>query len=521
MLSLLFASAAFALPEISISKRDAHMQKSLMARGVYKRDSSVETNVYNIAPWSAGGAYYANVTVGTPPQDQVVILDTGSSDLYFDASTASSCSGGERGSCRGGTFDHSKSNSYKVVAQSPAFNTSFGDGTTAYGPFGEDVVGIGDLRIKNVQFGLAETVNSTTGYAVGLMGVGYGFNEATDHSYPNIPEVLTLSGAINSRLYSVYLNDDDSTGSILFGGIDKSKYTGDLVTINLLPDARTGTVFQFITTVTDLSATVGGKTSSLFSGGTNTIQAYGNDDQSLPVLLDTGSAAWELPSSYYSRLFKPAFPYIRKDFTCPCSVRNRDDSVTLTIGGAVKITVKARDFITPYYDPETNQAVPDTVDSGDTLCLSMIQPGQSLGTGFMVLGDAILRSMYVVFDLDQGQVSIAQAKLNSTDKPNIVEVPSGPGGVAKAASAKQPSSSQTWSIEPAVQDQTASFSASTAQSTIGTATGTAAVPADAQISGEASSSGSGSSASAERIDWIVFSVSALVGVFVLGGVGSL
>ena len=147
------------------------------------------------------------VTVGTPPQEQVVILDTGSSDLYFDSSTAATCQQTGLYSCRGGTFDHADSSTYKIVAESPAFNTSFGDGSTATGPFAEDVVGIGDVRIDGVQFGVADEVDSTTGYAVGLMGLGYSENEASRRQYPNIPEVLASSGEINSRLYSIYLND--------------------------------------------------------------------------------------------------------------------------------------------------------------------------------------------------------------------------------------------------------------------------------------------------------------------------
>lgn len=147
------------------------------------------------------------VTVGTPPQDQVVILDTGSSDLYFDSSSAATCQGDGPNSCRGGTFDSSKSSTYKVVAEAPAFDTAFGDGSTASGPFAEDTIGIGDVSIAGVEFGVADKVNSTTGYAVGLMGLGYSVNEASKRDYPNIPEVLATSGEIASRLYSVWLND--------------------------------------------------------------------------------------------------------------------------------------------------------------------------------------------------------------------------------------------------------------------------------------------------------------------------
>lgn len=72
------------------------------------------------------------------------------------------------------------------------------------------MIGIGDVRVSPVQFGLATSVTSTTGYAIGLMGLGYSTNEAVvsrQYYYQNMPEVLKDAGEIASRLYSVFLND--------------------------------------------------------------------------------------------------------------------------------------------------------------------------------------------------------------------------------------------------------------------------------------------------------------------------
>lgn len=146
------------------------------------------------------------VSVGTPPQVMTVILDTGSSDLYLDARDATACEGTGENSCRGGTFASGSSSTYTVTIAN-GFSTAFGDGSTATGDYATDVVQIGDVAVDNVQFGVATNVNSTTGFAVGLMGIGYSLNEAASSPYPNMPEVLVNSGAINSRLYSVFLND--------------------------------------------------------------------------------------------------------------------------------------------------------------------------------------------------------------------------------------------------------------------------------------------------------------------------
>ncbi|KAI7085382.1 hypothetical protein KC356_g5921 [Hortaea werneckii] len=479
------ATTVSALPEIAITKRDGELKASERARGVEKRadgDRTVETNVFDVRTWSTGGAYYANVTVGTPPppQPQVVILDTGSADLYFDSTDAGTCQLTGKYACEGGTFSPDNSSTYQVVDPFPAFDTAFGDGSSATGEYGEDTVGIGNVRIEHVQFGLASSLYITTGYAVGLMGLGYSYIEAvdaTDELYPNIPEVLRATGVTNSRLYSVYLNDlSDISGTILFGGIDPSKYTGNLATLNILPDAITGGIAMFLTTVTDLAITTDGETTDLFSGGSTGLDAYDAYDYSLPVLLDTGAAAWQ-----------------------------DDIHLTVTFGGEIPIRVPITDFLVPIYNTTTREPIPYTEDE-DT-CALLIVPAESNGYGFQVLGDAILRSMYVVFDLDNGQLSIAQAAEDNDagatgTTSNPIPVPRGPDGIAAALSSASAAaaddywsaeSTQSWSIAPLVTaaSATADLSATTAAgSTIGTATGSQAVPAGARVSDDGVPGGS-------------------------------
>nr|POE63743.1 putative aspartic-type endopeptidase opsb [Quercus suber] len=511
-LAPLLVAGVSSLPELHISKRDAQGQASHIARGLVKRASGyVTTNIFDIASYSTGGAYYANVTVGSPPQNQIVILDTGSSDLYFDSSNAQTCETTGQYSCRGGTFDRSNSKTYHEVVPAPAFNTTFGDGSTAEGPYAVDMVGIGDVLIDGVQFGVAETVISTTGYSLGLMGIGYSANEAVSdvqYFYPNMPEVLASAGVIASRLYSIYLNDvGEVSGSILFGGIDTSRYTGDLVTLNLLPTffdgvdgGNTGVVNQFITTVTAVSVNVNNQDNTIFDDGVDGVEAYDQQTDTLPVLLDTGSAAWSVPSEFYAALQK-YFDFVDEDGACACSHQNDDITLKLQFGGAVDITIPAREFIVPLYDASTSEPVPYN-NAGEDTCVFMISPGEPTGEIFLTLGDAILRSMYVVFDLDNAQVSIAQAAVNTTSSPSIVTVAAGPSGVSSAISQSYSPATdvQSWSIASTV-EATTSFAVSTAQSTVGVATGVAAEPADAvpadiynaAQSGSTSNSGSGSS----------------------------
>lgn len=512
---LLLASTTYALPELQIAKRHKHGARPILQ----KRQSAIGTNVYDVLTWTTGGAYYANITVGTPAQQQVVILDTGSADLYFDASSAPQCQTSGAYSCRGGTFDPSASKSYTIIEPAPAFDTRFGDGSTASGPFAADTVCISDVCIDNVQFGVAQQVKSTTGYAVGLLGLGYSAIEATRHAYPNIPEVLTDAGVIASRLYSVYLNDEGATsGSILFGGIDTSKYTGSLQTLDILPDTQTNYIDEFITSVTALKASVGGQSKSIFSGGSAGSNAYQLSNSALPVLLDTGSAAWSVPQRTFRKILN-AFPYVSSQGYVDCQHASSDDTLTLTFGNAIDITVPAKEFIVPLYNRTTNTGY--TFQDGSASCIFMIAPSQGTGQGFDTLGDAILRSMYVVFDLDNGQVSIAQAAVNSTASPNIKVVSAGPNGVSKAVSGvKAPPSASASAAPIAPQiNGTATFTAMTEKTTIGTATGVGAVPASARVSASGSSAADGRLTPVRGCGWEWVLPGCVMAMGLAGGMG--
>lgn len=426
-------------------------------------------------------------------------------------------------SCRGGTFDSGSSSTYQVTFLD-GFQASFGDGSSASGDFATDVVHIGDVAISNVQFGLATEVNSTTGFAIGLMGIGYSLLEASPIPYANMPEVLCDAGAIHSRLYSVFLNDaSDSSGTILFGGIDISKYTGSLHTLNLLPvplptsDGGTiDVVYEFVVAITALSITSSGKTTNYFSNG-----PVSGGTGSLKVLLDTGSAAWTVPADVYQSVAK-LLPALDQYGHLPCSGQNHDITLTLTFGGSVDIDVPIRELIVPMYDALTNEA--NMTSTGESLCAFMLTPGQAtVDQPFLTLGDAILRSMYLVFDLDNGQVSIAQARTNtSTDElghspgNNIKVVQAGSSGVANAVgnSGVLTVDANSATIAPSV-SAIELFGLVTTSPALGQVTGINAVPEAGRVSttsngdsGDVSGGGASASGSSSTVAASSFGVAA-------------
>ena len=89
----------------------------------------------------------------------------------------------------------------------------------------------------------------------GIMGVSYDggessicaseyYNQTTcniNFTTPTVPDALYTGGYIQSRSYSLYLDDVASkTGSILFGGVDTAKFTGDLVPLGKQTNRQQG-----------------------------------------------------------------------------------------------------------------------------------------------------------------------------------------------------------------------------------------------------------------------------------------
>ena len=83
------------------------------------------------------------------------------------------------------------------------------------------------ITVDQQIFGVANASNQT---AVGILGIGPskgGFNAS--YPYALMLSNMVAQGHIQSAAFSLDLRDfDNATGSLIFGGIDKAKYSGPL-----------------------------------------------------------------------------------------------------------------------------------------------------------------------------------------------------------------------------------------------------------------------------------------------------
>ncbi|USW48994.1 Putative aspartic peptidase A1 family, aspartic peptidase domain superfamily [Septoria linicola] len=415
-----------------------------------KRQSLSETTFFS-QPWSVGGKFYINITVGTPRQDQSVRLSTGNADSYFASPNSELCRSGR---CRGGTYQRTASSTCTVVEASPGFNLTSQDGSVTSGPFVKDNIGIGGVFVEGVQFAIAEERISAIPVDTGVLGLGYNATEAATMAiYSNFPDMMVSSGLSASKLFSMFLGARDTLGSILFGGIDASKYTGELQTLDLIPAAwpytlRNGSsstaIRDYRTAITQAESESGGETTKLWAGGSDGIAPYTRSDASVPVALSSTAENLFLPSEYYDRYIIPNFPFLLENTTCSCDYANTDMRLWLTFGGKARISLETSKLLSPYIDTKTGE--PLAYQNGTAMCILSIIRDEPKGQYAYLVGHAALSSMYVVFDQDNNQVSIAQAATNPPSESQIIEVEAGPGGVAKAIASASSLPSNTPSI---------------------------------------------------------------------------
>lgn len=386
--------------------------------------------------------YSVQLNIGSPFQQVEVLVDTGSSDSWITGSDNPYCLGNRNSQIlpnnqidcsQYGTFNKSESSTWSQNETAPPFFISYGDTTFASGVWGQDQLHLEDINITGLSFAVANRTNST----VGLLGVGLPSLEVTNagrngYQYDNFPMILKRSGATRSSAYSLYLNSlDEEHGSILFGAVDNSKYTGSLYTIpliNTLQNYGYDKPIQFEVTLQGIGLSKDANGSNITLTTTK-----------IPVLLDSGTTLTYLPKpilDYLADNINATFSQSHGYYVVPCnsdgsSSSSFDDNTHLVFDfGGFHIDTPLRDYL---------------INISRNRCILGIIP-QDSNSG--ILGDTFLSHAYVVYDLERLEISMAQTRFinnyNADDAKgtdiNIIDGSNAVPGATKAAGY-----SNTWS----------------------------------------------------------------------------
>ncbi|OCT91838.1 gastricsin [Xenopus laevis] len=312
--------------------------------------------------------YYGPISIGTPPQNFLVLFDTGSSNLWVPSTYCqnSACTNHH-------VFNPSQSSTYSSNGQ--RFTMGYGGGNVASsvtGLFGYDTVSIQGISITNQEFGLTITEPTSNFYYSPFDGIlGLAYPGLSVGGAQTVLQGMVQESLLNPAMFSIYLGSQ--SGEIIFGGVDSTLYTGQ---INWAP------LSQELYWQIDLQEfSING-------------QPTGWCSQGCQAIVDTGTTQLNIPQTYLTQLL----PYLgiqnqNGGYYVNCNNLQNLPTLSFTING-----------VSFPLSPSAYIIQENGYCSANFLNLSL--PAQN-GQPLWILGDVFLRQYYSVFDYGNNQIGFA------------------------------------------------------------------------------------------------------------------
>lgn len=420
--------------------------------------------------------FIVNVTVGTPAQPQSLLLSTSSWDTWLVDARSDYCEDYDysydydedgylnvvdetyTNVCVGGTFSPGNSTSYtRLTTDTTDDDYSYsGDGFASYNTQGYSVNG--DYITDTLAL---DSANSVTNFTMGLvndtyytyMGVlGLGYNHSTQDT---LTDRLQSEGLINTTAYSLWVDDPTAaTGSLLFGAVDTTKFTGNLTRVlsysqysyMIIPVVSINgstTKTSSPVAITALPSTTSYSSDSYYSYTSYTEEGSDDGESFLfTAIYSPPDTISNLPTDFASQIWSMAgakYDPVLEIATIPCeaaAANGATTNFTLQLGGTGTkgpiITALLEDLVIPVSEYNVTEQysyyVSGENEYADT-CLFGVQNGSSYLSGVSVfdagyeytLGSTLLRRTYSVFDIVNGEVAVAPMQFpTSTTDSSIV-----------------------------------------------------------------------------------------------------
>ena len=278
-----------------------------------------------------------------------------------------------------------------------------------------DTVAFVGKPVANFTMGVADTFSNGT---TNTFGVSYAFPQeftlgTANPSPDNSLQQMAKAGLIPSSTYSIWMDRNSALGgTVLLGGVDTSKFTGQLQSYPIVPtDPTTNT---YVRLALNFTASVGG--SKPITGNSSEFPAT--------ATLDTGNPNMLLPTnlvaSIYSTFGVQPLAIGGASFgVCACGLANSTATLDISFPG-LKISIPFSDLvINPTAELYAGFNIPPSIRLPNGTCLFMVSPTRP-GFG-NIIGDNFLRYAYYVVDLDSHQIGIA-ASNPKPGKSNIMEI---------------------------------------------------------------------------------------------------
>lgn len=304
--------------------------------------------------------FLSPITVGG--QEIVVNFDSGSSDTWvFNTGLPSSAQQGHT------VFDPSKSSTFKLL-NGESFKISYGDGSTASGPVGTDVLDIGGSTVTAQAIGVPNQVSQsfvTDSASNGLVGLAFSkLNTVQPTQQKTFFDNVVAD--LSQPVFTAQLKSD-SGGSYEFGNIDTSNFKGEL---NVVPIDSSRGFWEF----DSASASVNNKAVQINNG-----RAIADTGTSLMLVTN------DLLTAYWGEVQGATLNDQVGGVIYPCNEKLPDLKIAV---GNKMATVSGEHF--NFATVGTDQ------QSGDLFCFGGMQSSGNIP--FSIYGDVFFKSNFVVFE---------------------------------------------------------------------------------------------------------------------------
>ncbi|KAF4591401.1 eukaryotic aspartyl protease [Ophiocordyceps camponoti-floridani] len=331
---------------------------------------SVDVNLTSRADVS----YYVKLAIGNPPQNVSVHLDTGSFELWVNPDCGR-LGAADKTFCKsGGRYEPSQSDTSVTTDVQTTLRYGIGSANITYV---EDSVAFPgtDSVMQGVRFGVAD---SSRDQFAGILGLGFGDGLAIP--YPTFMDQLKAQKVTQTKTLAVGLGaKDEGGGTVTFGGLDTSKFSGRLAAVPIIPAKDSpDKVPRYWVTVESVSHSPPGKID------TTTLSR-----DPIDVFLDTGATLTFLPETVVDAMGRA----LNSTRLLGGGLRAVDCRLAKTDEGAFGFRFNGLTVFVPY--DEMIREMPSRSGQG-SVCYLGVMPSSK----FALLGDTFLRSSYVVLDLD-------------------------------------------------------------------------------------------------------------------------
>ncbi|XP_037354330.1 pepsin B-like [Talpa occidentalis] len=169
--------------------------------------------------------YFGEISVGTPPQNFLVLFDTGSSNLWVPSTYCQS-----QACVKHNRFNPSQSSTFSYNGQT--YTLSYGSGSLNV-VLGYDTVSVQNIVIRNQEFGLSESEPSNPFLYSNFDGIlGMAYPRLASGNSPTVMEEMLQQGQLTQPIFSFYFSRNPTYqygGELILGGVDTQLYSGQIV----------------------------------------------------------------------------------------------------------------------------------------------------------------------------------------------------------------------------------------------------------------------------------------------------